>query len=36
LVRAEFNIFVAFFVIAAAVTFGYLVARKLAPRLGVA
>ena len=31
----ELNIFVSFLVIAAAVTFGYLLARKLAPRLGV-
>jgi hypothetical protein len=32
----EFNVFVSFLVIALAVTFGYLLARKLAPRLGVA
>jgi hypothetical protein len=35
-VAREVNVFLAFFVIAAAVTFGYLVARRLAPRLGVA
>lgn len=35
MIGRELGVFVSFLVIAAAVTFGYLLARKLAPMIGV-